>query len=260
MPGRLLTIAHLSDTHFGGKSSAAGRTNRILDYLATLDPAVDVVLVTGDIADHGHPEEYALATSVLAGWSGPAPMLVLPGNHDVRSEYAAWRGLAADAARRPLHAVHRIAGAAFLMVDSMVPAPPGQRIDHGELDAESLDWIDHALTSCAPAESAYLCMHHPPVPIHQSRMDLIRLRPEDAAGLSEVLRRHDRVRAVLCGHAHTACVTSFAGIPVLVGGGAASTVTLDAEELPFVTGVLPPSFALHLVDADGHLVTHWRTV
>jgi 3',5'-cyclic-AMP phosphodiesterase len=255
----LLTIAHLSDTHFGGRSSAAGRTHRILDYLATMDPPVDVVLVTGDIADHGLVEEYAEAKAVLESWAGPAPMLMLPGNHDVRSAYAEWRDLHAED-DRPLHAVHVVAGSAFVLLDSMVPAPPGERIDHGELDAGSLQWLDQTLRALPPDQPVYVCLHHPPVRIHQARMDNIRLRADDAAALEGVLRRHRQVRALLCGHAHTACATTFAGIPVLIGGGAASTVTLEAEELPFITGVLPPSFALHLVDQTGHLVTHWRTV
>lgn len=257
----MLTIAHLSDTHFGGKSSASGRTNRILDYLGTMNPPVDVVLVTGDIADHGSPAEYAEAEAVLGAWGGPAPMLVLPGNHDVRAAYSEWRGHPlVSGFDRPMHTHHRVGGANFLMLDSLVTAPRGERIDHGELDAESLRWLDDALSQCLEGEPTFVCLHHPPVPIHQLRMDEIRLRPADADGLGEVLVRRGKVTAILCGHAHTACATTLAGIPVLVGGGAASTVTLEAEELPFLTGVLPPSFALHLIDQSGHLVTHWRTV
>ncbi len=257
----MLTIAHLSDTHFGGKSTAAGRTHRILDYLGAMNPPVDVVLVTGDITDHGFSEEYGEAGAVLGSWGGPAPMLVLPGNHDVRAAYADWVGhnLAATAGR-PIHTAQRVAGANFLMLDSMVPATAGERIDHGELDTESLRWLEDALSKCPEGEPAFVCLHHPPVPIHQLRMDEIRLRPADADALSGVIARHDNVKAIFCGHAHTACATSFNGVPVLVGGGAASTVTLEAEELPFITGVLPPSFAMHLIDETGHLVTHWRTV
>ena len=55
--GPVLVIAHLSDTHFGGRWDPAGRARRVLAHLATLDPPVDVVLVTGDIADHGTAEE-----------------------------------------------------------------------------------------------------------------------------------------------------------------------------------------------------------
>lgn len=199
----MVVIAHLSDTHFGGRPSAEDRARRVLDHVAVMEPPVDVVLVTGDIADHGLVEEYEVAEKVLGSWPGPAPMLVCPGNHDVREPYAAWRGLAAD---RPCNTAHRVAGHLFLMLDSLVSAPPGERIDHGELSPETLAWLDGQLTSRAPGEPAFVCLHHPTVPIHLGLMDPIRLREADR--LAEVLGRHDDVLAVLTGHAHTACATS----------------------------------------------------
>ena len=72
-----------------------------------------------------------------------------------------------------------------------------------------------------------------------------------------MLARHDNVVAVLVGHAHTMATTTFAGVPVLVGGGLVSTVTTDAEDMPRIDYSQPPTIALHLVE-DDHLVTHWR--
>jgi hypothetical protein len=37
-------------------------------------------------------------------------------------------------------------------------------------------------------------------------------------------------------------------------------VTLDAEDLPVITDGLGPSFAVHFVDDDGGVVSHWRTL
>jgi Icc protein len=53
--------------------------------------------------------------------------------------------------------------------------------------------------------------------------------------------------------------TTFAGVPVRVGGGLVSTVTTDTENLPSIDYTQPPTIALHLVE-DDHLVTHWRVV
>jgi hypothetical protein len=69
--------------------------------------------------------------------------------------------------------------------------------------------------------------------------------------------------ATLVGHAHTMSATTYAGRPLLVGGGVASTVTVDAEQLDTVWYAAPPSFALHLVDdTDGtpRVTTHWRAL
>jgi Icc protein len=251
----MLVIAHFSDTHFGGHESAEERSARVLDHLAGIRPGPDVVLITGDIADHGTADEYAAADHVLGSWPGPAPMLFCPGNHDVREEYAAFRRRPAEG---PVNEAHRVAGHLFLMLDSLVPAPPGERFDHGYLEKETLAWLDKRLAAREPGEHAFVCMHHPPVDIHISLMDPIKLANADQ--LAVVLERHEDVVAVLVGHAHTACASTFAGLPVLVGGGAASTVTLDAEPLPLVTHELGPTFAVHLLGDDGNLVTHWRTL
>lgn len=271
----MLRIAHFSDTHFGWRSSSPGRVRRILDHVAALSPAVDVVLLSGDVADHGTAAEYAEAEQILSQWPGPAPLLVLPGNHDNREEFARWRGLPETG--RPLHQRVEVAGALFLLLDTLVPAAE-ERIDHGELDAESLRWLDGHLSQWDGSGPAFVCLHHPPVDVHQSVMDEIRLRDPDADRFAEIIAAHP-VTAVLCGHIHSACATQLATVPVLAGGGAASTVTLDEEELPFITATLPPSFAIHLVDRDGlagrdgladqdglggpgrwRIVTHWRAV
>jgi len=249
----MLVIAHLSDTHFGGHPSAVERATRVVDHLLRLDPPVDAVLVTGDVADHGRPEEYAEARDVLGRLR--QPVLWCPGNHDVRLEYAAMRGLPGDL---PANEAHRVDGHLFLMLDSLVDAVEGVRQDHGHLTQTTLDWLDEQLSGRAPGERAFVCFHHPPVDIHIGLMDPIRLDNPDQ--LEAVLSRHADVVAVLVGHAHTAGTTSYAGLPLLIGGGVASTVTLDAEPYPPVTHELGPSFAVHFIGDDGRVVTHWRTL
>ncbi|AKU19095.1 hypothetical protein VV02_18860 [Luteipulveratus mongoliensis] len=251
-----MTIAHLSDTHFGGHPTATERVRTALAHVAAMSPPVDVVLVTGDIVDHGSEEEYAEAREVLAGWGGPAPMLMCPGNHDVREPYArVLRGRPDAATVSAVDEVHRVGAAKFVMLDSLVSGQAGERVDHGVLAQDSLDLLDAELASGDPT---FVCLHHPPVDIHIELMDPIRLR--NAEELAAVLERHDNVVATFVGHAHTACATTFAGRPLLIGGGIVSTVTLDAEPLPLITSELPPSFAVHLIGDDGRVVTHWRTL
>ena len=75
-----------------------------------------------------------------------------------------------------------------------------------------------------------------------------------------MLARHPHVVATLVGHAHTSCATTFGGRPVLIGGGVASTVTMDAEDVPRIWEAAPPTFALHQLDDGGRLTTHWRAL
>lgn len=252
----VVSIAHLSDTHFGGLPGAAERTRRVLEQIAAMSPPVDVILVTGDIADHGLAEEYAEARETLTAAPAVVPMLLCPGNHDVRPAYR--RVLVRQPGDGPVNTAQRVAGVLFLMCDSLVPAPPGERIDHGVLGPQTLAWLDEQLASRPPGERAVICLHHPPVDLHLTLMDPIKL--VDADALAEVLGRHDGVVALLVGHAHTGCVTTFAGLPVAIPGGVASMVTLDAEAMPPITDLLPPMYAVHLLGDDGRLVSHLRAL
>jgi hypothetical protein len=80
----VFVFAHLSDTHLDDTPESAARTARVLDYLHALARPVDAILITGDVADHGLEDEYRLAAKLFAS---PLPVLVCPGNHDVREAY-----------------------------------------------------------------------------------------------------------------------------------------------------------------------------
>jgi Icc protein len=246
----LLTIAHLTDTHFGNRPGVADRNRLVAERITRIKP--DVVVVTGDVADHGRPEEYAEALAVLGDL--PAPVLWATGNHDVREAFAeAFFGVPTG---EPLNAAYEVAGARFLRLDSLVPAPPGERIDHGELSAATLEWLDAELSSSLVP--TFVCWHHPPHPVGVPWIDRILLREPDA--LESVLDAHSHVVASLVGHVHMAVASTFAGRPLLVGGAVSSTIPLESEGLPRILNDAPPTFAIHLLHEDRRLVTHWRSV
>jgi Icc protein len=249
-------VAHLSDTHFGHElGEAADRTRRVLEAILAMDPRPDVLVHTGDVTDHGFPEEYAAALQVLSAWEGP--LVVCPGNHDVRTHYVeTFLDGAGGASRGWANRSHTVGGTRFLMLDSLVDEVDGTRQDHGALAPEQLAWLDAELSW--DTRPTFVCLHHPPVEIGVSLMDPIRL--SDAEALALVLGRHTHVVATLVGHAHTMAATTFAGRPVLVGGGVVSTVPLDQEDHPVVWYGATPSFAVHLLHDDGRLTTHWRAV
>ncbi|MGI8523588.1 MAG: metallophosphoesterase family protein, partial [Nocardioides sp.] len=130
----MFVIAHVSDTHVGNESTDAGaRADRVLDHLLAMDPRPDALVVTGDVADHGLPEEYDAARAWLDRW--PGPLAVCPGNHDVRDAFAAGLGLESTQAVQA-------GGSRFLMLDSLICARDGVRVDEGLLTDESLTWLD----------------------------------------------------------------------------------------------------------------------
>jgi Icc protein len=244
----MLVIAHVSDTHFGNDVQDPGARNAaVMDHLLAMEPRPDVLVVTGDVADHGLPEEYDEARAWLDRWEGP--LAVCPGNHDVRTAFV--DGL--DVATRT---VVEVAGVRLVMLDSLVDAVDGERVDPGRLGDDQLAWLDARLAE--DTRPTYVCLHHPPTTIGLELMDSILLLDGDE--LATVLTRHPHVVATLVGHAHTMAATTFAGRPLLIGGGTVSSVTADAERPPTIWYDAPPSFALHLVGDDGRVTTHWRAL
>ena len=246
----MLTIAHLTDTHFGNRPEVTERNRRVVDAVATLAP--DVVIVTGDVADHGTAEEYAEAREVLG--TLPGPVLWCPGNHDVREAFST--AIFGAPTTEPLDVVFDVDGFRFLMLDSLVPAVGGERVNHGDLGEATLDWLDAELD--ASTLPAFVCLHHPPVAMGIGWIDEIRLR--DPERLEAIVSRHPQVLGTLVGHFHTAAVSTFAGRPVLIGGGVSSTAPLPAEGRGRIWNDAPPSFAVHLVTDDLRLITHWRSL
>jgi len=244
----MFVIAHVSDTHFGNDvHDPAGRNAAVMDHLLAMDPRPHVLVVSGDVADHGLPEEYVEARRWLDRWEGP--LAVCPGNHDARDAFVAGLGIGT-------RTVVETGGSRFVMLDSLVDADETGRVDPGRLGDDQLAWLDRRLAE--DARPTYVCLHHPPTPIGLELMDPIRLR--DGEALAVVVARHPHVVAVLVGHAHTMAATTFAGRPLLIGGGVVSTVTVDAEAPPTLWYDAPPSFALHMVDDAGRVTSHWRAL
>ena len=248
----MLTVAHVSDLHIGGRPESVDRAALVIRHVCSLAPAPDVLLVTGDVADHGSPEEYATARDLLSAWDGP--LLVGTGNHDVRGPFA--RALLGGDREGPLDQELDVGAYRFLMLDSLVPAVDGQRIDHGELAVATLAWLDERLD--ASPRPTFVCFHQPPTTVGIGRAYAIQLW--NGPAVEAVLTRHPHVVAVLVGHNHTMCVTTFAGRPALVGGGVVSSVTLDQEPQDHIWMDAPPTLAVHLIGDDGRLTSFWRAL
>lgn len=257
----MLILAQISDTHVDNGPRAHERTRAVLAHLAALPglARIDALLISGDIADNGLVAEYEEAASLF---DLPLPIMTLPGNHDVRAAYrTVFLGVADPAdptesldPAAPINQTAEVGDAVFLLGDSTIPGEhPGYLAD------ETLAWMEAELERFAADRPVFICFHHPPVDLYVPFIDGIRQTGEDR--LAALIERHPRIVAVLCGHAHTAAATTFAGRPLLVAPGVVSTVLLPWEEdSDLVDLAAPPGIAFHVLDDERRLTTHYRTV
>jgi 3',5'-cyclic AMP phosphodiesterase CpdA len=255
VPGRPVVLAHLSDLHIDGTDEARTRMERVASYLGGLASSVDAVLVSGDVSDTGAAEDYVVARALLA--QSPAPVLFAVGNHDLRAPFAAvLLGRPGHDPSSPVNQVHDIGGVRLVILDSVAPG----RSD-GHLDEATLDWLDATLAA-APATPTLVALHHPPVALGLDVLDAIRLA--NASELEPILARHACVVGVLCGHAHAAASSSFAGRPVRVAPGVRSSAVLpwepaEASGPQVLSADRPVALAFHSY-VEGVLTTHVRAL
>src|SRR6185437_5862225 len=189
-----MRIAHLSDLHLARGPLAAPPAAALADALAralALEPRPDCLVITGDLADTGHPDEYAALRDILR--KCPVPAHLLPGNHDDPGALVARFGDTPCLGNgvSPSYTVE-YPEATLVIASSWVEGSPA-----GLLGPDQLGWIDRAL-GARPGVPAFVCLHHPPVPVGIPFLDGMIL--DDAAALAAVIRKHPHVARVLAGH------------------------------------------------------------
>lgn len=248
----MIMLAHISDSHFDGTQRNADRARTVMDYLGGLTADLDAVLVTGDVADHGLDAEYEQARQIL---TSRHPVLICPGNHDAR---AAFRRvlLGQPGSDGPVNQVRRTPAADFILCDSSIPG----RYD-GCLAEQTLAWLEAALEQTPRDRPAFIAFHHPPAVLNVPFIDAMRQSGGDRLG--KIVQRHPNVAAFLAGHAHTPAATTFAGRPLLIAPGIASTLRYpweggNADNM--LNFRLPPALALHILSDNGQVTTHYRMI
>jgi 3',5'-cyclic-AMP phosphodiesterase len=253
-----IRIAQISDLHIKppgtlayGKVDTAKALERCIAALNEFAPALDFVVISGDLADAPSVEEYDHLKRLLAPLK--FPFAGIPGNHDSREMMrAAFPDAAYALPAGPLNQKIEVGELDLLLLDSSVPGKP-----HGELDAPTLQWLDATLASSS-GRPALVFLHHPPFLTGIWHMD--RQNLHNAAELAVIIQRHPRVQLVATGHVHRATLTMFAGRPCTICPVANHAVDLDLDELRDPSfKVEPPAFHLHAWFAGegyGRLVTH----
>ena len=254
-----LLIAQLSDPHIGtGAGFLGGRMNtelalrRAVSHVAAMDPTPDLVLLTGDLTEHGSAAEYALVADALAPLS--MPVYAVPGNHDdsrvARDALHRCMPVASDAPDGACCYQFRLGELHLVALDTVVPGR-----SHGALEPLQLAWLARTLEACR-RQPVLIFMHHPPLPTGIEAMDACSLMA-GSDELSVLVRQHGAVQGVLCGHLHRAVQMQFGGAPLHVAPSVAHQIALDLRPgAPLHTQLEPPKISLHRWTPLHGLCTH----
>ena len=247
-PAGQSVVAHISDLHIGGSTGAEPRLELTASYLRARASGLAAVVVTGDIADHGNPSEYAAVRKLL---DLDVPMVFVPGNHDDRAAMrGAFEGLP-GVGDEPLDQVVNLGNLAIVACDVTVPGHA-----YGAVDDRVVGWLERVLVQLT-GTPILLCMHHHPVDSTIAWLDAIALR--DSKRLEAVVISNRDVVAVLAGHLHSAMSSTFADRPLVVAPGVSTTAVLPWEESETsMHSAEPPGVAFHVV-TEHQVVTHFRT-
>lgn len=242
-------VAQISDLHFNGEPDHRRRARALFDYLhATADGGaqIDALLLTGDLTDTGTVDEYREA---FANVGTDIPTLILLGNHDDRAGFTTVRD--GEPSTDPVNSSLLRDGLLVLALDSSIPGR-----NDGALSPETLDFARAEIAAAGDVD-VLVSFHHPPATIGLPMMDDRRLF--DTTGLESLLADHPNIVGLAVGHAHTPAATIFAGRPLIIAPGSASTLNLPLEGRDVVNRTQGPGLVLHMIN-DHRLSAHYRVL
>lgn len=220
-----MRILHLSDCHLPRDCGpdADGVDARVVLEKLLHDcrhlPGLDLVVVSGDVADDGSPEGYRDARALIGGFAleRGVPAVFCTGNHDDRQAFAASLGSGhLDGAGRDVGqllpggsghraAVSYAAGYRIVTLDSLVPGKV-----HGQIDPAQLAWL-RAVLAAPYRDGSVVLLHHPPIALKGTVQEQVGLR--NAHALAAALEGSD-ARIVLCGHFHLQLAGRLGAVPL----------------------------------------------
>ncbi len=235
-----VTIAHVSDLHFGGVAN--------LDQIEALDLLIptlrpSAVVISGDVTQRARHGEFQAARAFFRRMQATAPALIVPGNHDVqwwrsplgvlgsRVKYAKYRRYFGE----DLHPVLEVPGAvlagavsAFGLSLASMSLNPNDMTVKGHLPRSETSRVGRIFEKIKDGRAKVLVVHHNVLRGTISRrMGLTRWR----SAQRRLLKTGADV--VLCGHDHEEGAGQIDGILPVSTAGTLSTRTRGGRPAVF---------------------------
>lgn len=209
------TFIHLTDLHAHCDGNVdgidtIGNLDAALALVAAIDPAPDFVVVSGDLTDQGDASSYRAVRERLETLQ--MPVIYALGNHDSRPGF--YEGMLDRTSDRDAPYLHDrvFDGLHVIVLDTSVPGKVS-----GALGDDQFAFLDAALLR-HPHLPKIVVMHHGPRIVTESPFAWESLNEAETERLRRALAGRS-VAGILTGHIHHDGVSSWHGVPVVVGNG-----------------------------------------
>ncbi len=248
-----MIIAHITDFHVGRIIETSGSPVDLHDkmvnaiaHLRRLKPQPDLIMLTGDLSNHGNEADYIRVRQALQTLD--APVYIIPGNHDRRAilrrvfpDHSYWTD------GKFLHYTIEKYPLRIIALDTLL-----EGAHEGMMDEERLEWLEARLSEDGRKTAVF--MHHPPFQTGLYYPDRIMCRNGDAFG--DVIARHPHIQAIICGHTHRDVVTFWRGVPAYVTASATFTNGLILYPVDDVDPLFEPPTCRLFVWENERLTSH----
>jgi 3',5'-cyclic AMP phosphodiesterase CpdA len=245
----LARIAHLSDLHFGAHDP--GLVQAGLDLLQS-DAAIRAVAITGDLTQKGRHSEFAQARCFIA--QIPAPVVMVPGNHDTpyynlwtrwRAPFARYERYFSDCSKSQRRLVHADLGG----LNSARGMQRRWNWSQGAIDLAETEGLARQFEMFSCEKARLFLAHHPLIDRDRSNVpERTRNGTMAAARLAQA-----RIDLILTGHTHAPLIAplqSGDGLTYQVHAGTAfSTRLRGAPASLYLIDIHADHFAIHRHDA-----------
>ncbi|MEM8792323.1 MAG: metallophosphoesterase [Pseudomonadota bacterium] len=204
-----MKIIQVTDLHLGAERPKPGDPDPMLSFDLALDDIAmrhsdaDLLVLTGDLSEHGETECYEAIRTRMTSVRSPYALLI--GNHDDRGNFA-------RIFPEHLDELGFVQGARDLPIGRAIFLDTHQPGHHyGTLCETRLAWLRRELS--AHPGPFWIFMHHNPIPTHLPLIDRIMLN--DRANFANLIEEFaQKIAYIFHGHLHLPMSGALAGVPV----------------------------------------------
>ncbi len=252
----LFTVAQITDLHVGrsipfpsGTVDLYSQLEKTVKSLNSMDPVPDILVVSGDLANHGNEKDYRRVKDLFSTLK--MPYYIVVGNHDQRSSL------------RSIFSEHDYMNTGSEYIQYALEDLPLRIIaidtlavgsHRGLMDEERLRWLDKKLAENTE-KPTMIFMHHPPFETGMPYPDSLGMDGKEELG--QIIEKYSNIEAVASGHTHREATLRWRGTIAYTTPSTSFSYKLEFHDVDDLDPLLePPAYRVFRYDPEVGLVSH----